>query len=85
MTRLHRRLRIHPSVRRAAACHAQTEPTPEKVRILLQTLSEIEVLQWIDHQRVAPAAPRPAAAGQRIRRPGCAAESPENLELRPGV
>ena len=52
--------------RGSAASHAQTEPTPEKVRILLQTLSDPEVQQWIDRQRATVAASAPAPSGDGL-------------------
>ena len=40
----------------SALVQAATEPAPEKVRALLQMLSDPEVQHWIEQQRVAPAA-----------------------------
>ncbi len=39
-----------------ALAQAATEPAPEKVRALLQILSDPEVKNWIEQQRAAPAA-----------------------------
>ncbi len=47
-----------------AASHAQTEPTPEKVRALLQMLSDPEVQRWIDRQRSVPTPPAQVASSE---------------------